>query len=1480
MLSGPDTDMIVWEKKAKARFELALCLAGKLPESSIREILEDGVLKATKKDVTLWAIVYFKNNEATPPEDLAKNYVKAAVEQYGGERAQDRLYQHWKSLTQKGTLTEFAEDIVRLATALQFPEAVQFRTFVDGIRNLNVRRNLRALDKSGLKTISEYLDQALRLEEADKADSHQEPSQPRMIAAVRCFSCGKRGHKKAECRSRKSETAEKGQELKKKKCSICEKPGHTSEHCWKNKTCAKCGIKGHVAEVCKKKAINIVQQSNRTLNQMNGWWKGRKLPFMVDGGSETNWISLKLAQQLELEFKPTNETWGGVFGDKRKPAGKVTVPVKFGSQTYDIELAVLPDTDINLALGAPVYGVLRGFWNPALPQEPQGFVRLFETGEEIPLELYDEEENRNIISSLKLTDKYKKVFEPLEFDKKMEFTDFEPYKVKLTEEAEEVERQMVKTPNWSFRDREILNKYFEERLKNGMWREITEDESKTVKFIAWPFVHRKQGKKDRPVINYANGVNKYTEPDLYTMQTTQGLREGTAKGKLFAILDMEKSFNQYRLDEDSQLHLACVTPSGKICVPQCLQMGPVNSPAAVQRRNDNMLQEVKASGKLTETCLLPRPEIDDFVLAETTDDPLNMAHDLDILLSVMEKHNIHLNLEKSRLFVSQGTIVGWLREKEGWRPLPSKVEAIRKLPYPTKIEQVRHFLGVLNEFRPFLRNYAAMAEPLTELTSKSPRVDYGDPEVLEAVDALKKALTEAPCLLPLDMSKRITVKVDASNLAWGAVMMQEDERGDLKPCMYASKLFNNAQRKYSATDRETLGVVASARHWRQYLVGNPNATFYNDHKAVSALIKRDPGELTDKQAHWLALINDWGLKIEWKPGAEMMVPDMLSRMWNSVPEKLSDEEKQEVKTLASLTKTAIRADMTIDWKMEQRKEAKLAQLINYLESAEKEKHVKFALMEKKSAEYQMKEGVLIHKFADPIHKTMGVHVEQTVVPIHLQSQIVNLVHKGYPSAHLGVDATYWKLKQQFYWDTMYSSVLRELKKCECQLVKVWKIKPGLMLPVKPQARYPFHYVGIDLAGPLPTTRRGNRFFLIMVDLFSSWIELVPLKTITAEKVMNAFTKEWVERYGIPENVISDRGKQFIGELAMSKFEELGINKKTTTSYHPQGNSVTERFVGTVKEIIRRNVCPNENYHDWDEYLGIAAYAIRTMERETRPSAGEVLFGFRLHTLPEQVQNLDITEIQERRHWICQKIQQEVEKKVAKYKAAYDEARRDITFEIGQLVLLKRPFKTGALERLYDGPFKIAEKKSDLNYRLEKLDGTNLAIHDVVNISRLKPYFGKKEEEEVDIEESEEEEEEEEEEDAEELPLDWNLMFDTDNHAEPVQAVEARPVVQAFNNLAERNELPMWIEPRKASAAEMRSIMDARGMRMPSRATRDDVRVAYENAYRDKEQQGNQGNVGHLVRGKEAVSYDVRHSTSYRDAHRGATVAYRSRYEDA
>ena len=94
---------------------------------------------------------------------------------------------------------------------------------------------------------------------------------------------------------------------------------------------------------------------------------------------------------------------------------------------------------------------------------------------------------------------------------------------------------------------------------------------------------------------------------------------------------------------------------------------------------------------------------------------------------------------------------------------------------------------------------------------------------------------------------------------------------------------------------------------------------------------------------------------------------------------------------------------------------------------------------------------------------------------------------------------------------MYSQVVRQLRACPCELTKVWKVKPGLMLSVRDQVSRPFEMVGLDLAGPLPLTKAGNRYFLIMVDLFTGWVELVALANIQAETVLQAFMEQWVHR---------------------------------------------------------------------------------------------------------------------------------------------------------------------------------------------------------------------------------------------------------------------------------------------------------------------------------------------------------------------------------
>ena len=190
----------------------------------------------------------------------------------------------------------------------------------------------------------------------------------------------------------------------------------------------------------------------------------------------------------------------------------------------------------------------------------------------------------------------------------------------------------------------------------------------------------------------------------------------------------------------------------------------------------------------------------------------------------------------------------------------------------------------------------------------------------------------------------------------------------------------------------------------------------------------------------------------------------------------------------------------------------------------------------------------------------------------------------------------------------------------------------------------------------------------------------------------------------------------------------------------------------------------------------------------------------------------------------------------KYKNAHDKARKDVTFEPGQLVYLKRPFKSGGLERLYDGPFKVVERKSDLNYRLENLDGTKLKIHDVFHIARLKPYHGEieKEEEEEDVESEEEQEKE----DDNKEDDDWEeiLSYNAKMNDEQVQdEVEQEIPAIGVDGDNQQHEAPQWISPRVASVPQMRRILQDQGMPISTRATRDDVRLTYENAYRGVQQ---------------------------------------------
>ena len=167
-----------------------------------------------------------------------------------------------------------------------------------------------------------------------------------------------------------------------------------------------------------------------------------------------------------------------------------------------------------------------------------------------------------------------------------------------------------------------------------------------------------------------------------------------------------------------------------------------------------------------------------------------------------------------------------------------------------------------------------MVKPLTDLLKKDREWKWSD-ACNAAFEAVQRSLMEAPILALPDPEKNFSVVCDASDIAIGCALTQEDDQGLDRVISYQSRQLKAAELNYPVHDRELLAIKYALLKFRVHLLGAKPFVVYTDHASLRTAINTP--HLSQRMARWLAFFAEFNLKVEYKPGKSNVLADALSR---------------------------------------------------------------------------------------------------------------------------------------------------------------------------------------------------------------------------------------------------------------------------------------------------------------------------------------------------------------------------------------------------------------------------------------------------------------------------------------------------------------------------------------------------------------------------------------------------------------------------
>jgi len=629
-------------------------------------------------------------------------------------------------------------------------------------------------------------------------------------------------------------------------------------------------------------------------------------------------------------------------------------------------------------------------------------------------------------------------------------------------------------------------------------------------------------------------LNPYLVTDTYPMPSIDDLQEKMSGGTLFSKLDLSRAFAQIKINEVSREYVTITTHLGLFRYNR-LPYGISSAPAIHQRAMDRILRDIPG-------VLCYQDDI--FITGRNRNEHIIT---LETVLKRLQDNGLRVNREKCSFLQDSIIYLGHRIDKDGLHPTEDKVHAVKKAPAPKDVSELRSFLGLVNYYQKFLPDLASTLHPLHRLLNKGVAYEWSE-QCETAFAKVKNMLSTDRVLVAYDTNLPLTLACDASAYGLGAVLSHVSPNGEERPIAFASRTLTDSEKNYAQVEREALSLIFGVTKFHIYIYGR-KFTLVTDHQSLTTILgpkTNIPPIAAMRMQRWAAILAAYTYDIKYRRSGDHGNADAMSRLPQTCHrihcEQLNLFHTEHFGELP-VTREHVKRETVSD--------ALLSQVCQYV-------HTGWP---------QGDSGHLsrYHQIRNELSIDAGCLLRGTrlVIPTTLRPMLLEELHGG----HIGMVKMKNTARNYMWWPEIDKDIEGISQACsQCNSVR--NSPPSVTHHWAP-AEQAWQRIHLDFAGPM-----DGQMFLIVVDAYSKWPEVFPLRTTTSATTITVL-RNLFARQGLPLVVVTDNGPQFTSEDFNSFLRTNGVKHITTAPYHPQSNGQAERFVQTFKMAYKASSGPTD-----------------------------------------------------------------------------------------------------------------------------------------------------------------------------------------------------------------------------------------------------------------------------------------------------------------